>query len=334
MSMLEPITLFFLVPHIELCGVSSFTAHLYRALKAQGYQPTLVRIGSKSSVSTFPTGIPVVTMTPRDATILARSSKSLITYCFWKKNGHEAERLMELGVPMVIHDPAEFLPPALEAMRKHSKVSKTIVIRDANKVGLAEHGIDSTFIPHPYVAVEVPPVVPKWNGLCLARIDGRKRTEKLVEANKMLPTSKAIHMMGSMNRIYEYHDLRQKHPDWKRWYGGKFDSHFGAAVELFAKARFAVDFTGLVGDGGGTQYTFFEAWNAGVPLVLSNEWLQFDGPVKDGDNCIGVDGPEELAGVMRNDPALYAHVVEGGRALVRKHSPGLVIPLYEQAGVI
>jgi hypothetical protein len=310
------INLFFLVPRVELCGVSTYTVHLYK-------------VGNTTRSASFMAGLSIHTVTLPDAHTMCQSDPSLITYCFWPKSGMYAKPLLREGVPLVIHDPAEFLPEATETMRKFG--TKPIVIRKTNVAGLGKHGINSTFIPHPYTPAPPSPGIGKdMHAVSLARVDGRKRTETIVAANKLLPPERTVRIFGNINRIYEFHVLRKKHPEWRKWYGGTFPTHWGAAVQLAERANFSVDMTGIPGDGGGTQYTFFETWNAGVPLVLSREWLAHEGVCKENVNCLAAGSAEELAAVLRSNPDFCSNVVDGGRAVLKQHAPETVVPIYEE----
>lgn len=324
------INIFFLVPTVRLCGVTTYTGHLVRALKQMGYDPHLFKVGRSVSSAQFPGDLSIHTVTLPAALAMAASEPSLISYCFWAKCGQFARPLLAAGVPLVIHDPAEFQEEPLTFMKQHGV--KPIVIRSTNATGLKKHGIDATFIPHPYTPAVLPR--PPWqkdmHAVCLARVDGRKRTETIVAANKLLPPEKAVRIYGNIVRVYEYHVLRKKHPEWRQWYGGQFPSNWGAAVRLALRARFSVDLTGLVGDGGGTQYTFFESWNARVPLILSREWLSHEGECKEGVNCLAAGSAEELASILQTDPNQYGDIVQGGRAIIDAHAPETVVPIYEE----
>ncbi len=324
--MSKRVNLFFLVPSTQLGGCTSFTVHLYKSFEKLGYEPVLWRIGKapEPRASSFPYGIQLWTCSQEHAYEIARAETSIIVYCFWNKCGDQAIPLIELGVPMVVHDPAEFHDDELNLMRRLRY--RPLVIRKANVVGLAERDIDALYLPHPFMPT-APPRIPKiMHGLALARIDFRKRTHYIIEANETLAKEgKAVHLYGEMNRIYEFHQLRQLHPDWRKWYHGEFPDKFGQATRMFAGARFAVDLTQIAGDGGGTQYTFFEAWNAGVPLVLNSAWATGqEDEVRDGDSCVMVQNAAELVEVLRRPVDSFAHVVEGGRRIMEAHSPEVV----------
>ena len=278
----------------------------------------------------FRYGLPITTIDIGMACSLAESNPSLIVYAFWKRQGNYARQLMQCGVPLVIHDPAEFHDAEMDFIKTIGHTP--IVIRKRNVIGLREYGIDATYAPHPYVREAAVEHTNKCHAVSLARIDFRKRSHWLVEANKLLPPDMAIQMHGEISRIYEYHQLRKWHPDWRQWYHGEFDDRFGEAVRLTAEAKIAVDLTHIDGDGGGTQYTFFEAWDAGVPLILNAAWATGpDDEVRDGDSCVMVKDSAELANAVRRPIDEYASIMAGANRVLTNHSPIVVGHIYLKA---
>lgn len=329
-AMSKTINVFFLVPSTQLGGCTSFTVHLLKTLEALGYTPRLIKIGSGKPIA-FPYGLTAVTMPLEEAVLAAQSAPSIIAYCFWRKCGDHARALIEVGVPMVVHDPAEFHDDEIALMKERSY--EPLVIRKANVFGLRDLGVRARYVPHPYVPSDVSRSVKIRHALCLARVDFRKRTHMLIEANKTLDAEhKAIHLYGEVNRIYEFHQLRKLHPDWKRWYHGEFPAQLGQAVRMFSCARFAVDLTHIKGDGGGTQYVSFEAWNAGIPLILNKAWQTGENDeVKDGESCVMVSDVSELIATLRRPEDEFAAVIDGGKRVMGAHSPKAVGDLYLEA---
>ena len=80
----------------------------------------------------------------------------------------------------------------------------------------------------------------------------------------------------------------------------------------------------IKGDGGGTQYTFFETWNAGTGLIIHADWLRPDDEMRPGVNCIAVDGPAELASALLTTPS--DAVLAGGARTMQTHAPQRVAP--------
>lgn len=320
----EPINIFFLVPPNQLGGCMSFTVHLFRTFEQMGYEPRLYRVGKVPKagfpVKPFKYGLTITTVDLGTARQLACTDRSLIAYAFWKKEKVNAAALMALGTKLIIHDPAEFHDDEMDFMK--SIDHRPLVIRKRNVTGLKAHGIAATYVPHPYVPTEVDRAVEKkHHAICIARVDFRKRSHWIIEANKRLPGDHHVHLYGEMNRIYEYHQLRKEHPDWRNWYGGMFPDVEGAAVRLNLTAGRAVDLTHIKGDGGGTQYTFFEAWNAGIPLILNRAWATGpDDEVRDGDCCHMVHDVDGLVEALKAPVAEYDYILEGGKRILAAHS--------------
>jgi hypothetical protein len=75
-------------------------------------------------------------------------------------------------------------------------------------------------------------------------------------------------------------------------------------VKVCLPYKFDVDLTHVKDDGGGTQYTFYEAANARSVPILWKGW--FDVPeewhvIKDGVNAVTVSSAEELGAVIESD---------------------------------
>jgi len=318
------VSLFFLVPSVQLGGCTSYTVHLVLAMRAMGLTPRLYRIGKRPGSRSFGYGLTIETIAPPTAFALARRAPSLIVYCFWRKQGAHARTLLEAGVPMVVHDPAEFRKEWVGFARARSV--RTLVIREQNVVGLRELGVSSTYVPHPYVASGVKAPGIKMHAVSAVRVDFRKRTHVIVEANRTLPPERQVWLYGEVNRMYAYHYLRERFPEWGRWYRGEFPAERGAAVKLNGSARFAIDLTEIKGDGGGTQYSFFEAWEAGTPLLLNANW--FVGNDEVAGAGIPVASAHDIVSILSREPAEFQSFVEQGKRVMQAHSPEAVVPRY------
>jgi hypothetical protein len=129
--------------------------------------------------------------------------------------------------------------------------------------------------------------------------------------------------------MYVHHVLDARFPAWREHYIGEFPLAWGTAVALVASARCVIDLTTITGDGGGSQYTFMEAWDACTPLVVNRKWLvdPRTDEIRDGVNAHCVETPAELAAVLRGDVSL-AHLVAGGTAQLALHHPREVAAAY------
>lgn len=322
--MKKEIALFHLCNGAQLGGSSSYVVHLYAGLLRAGYSPTLYKIGAsyKKEPMDFMYGIKYIRVNIEVALHLAKKNPALITYCFWKENGEKAKQLMSIGVPIVVHDPAEFTEDYLQFCRTHP-YDRTLVIRPKNKRNLEAYGVYSTFAPHPYLPVTPEPAAGPAQGVAVScvRVDFRKHQEIICQANAQYDAG--IDMYGEPNRLFVYHTLNKKYPGWDARYKGTYPSEFGAAVKILSRYEWAIDLTNIKTDGGGTQYAFFEAWNSNRPLIVNSAWIG-DGresDLKHGVNCFAVTDAEDLFNVLRNtsnEERIFA--VENGKKLMDRHN--------------
>jgi hypothetical protein len=308
--MRERINLFYQYAWNAPSGALTYTAHLVKSLFLLGFEPVVWKISATAQEPTESFGIKQNTCTLEQSLLMTKNQRCLITFFEWKECRDVLWPLLECRVPIIIHDPAEFHDDLIEVLVANRV--KVISIRRVNHETLLSRHVNSVFVPHMFVpSKNVKIGVKLFGALCLARIVFRKHTGMIIEANKLIEDpKKQCHLCGYVVRPYEFHELRKKHPDWRRWYHGQFPVEFGVATNMFARANYAVDLTKITGDGGGTQYTFFEAWNAGVPLVLNKGWEVSDtDDVKDGRNCIMVKDAYELRDVLMTPPEKFSHIV-------------------------
>lgn len=273
-------------------GWPTFTAHLFHGLVAAGHEPALFKVGKKTETRMRPygRGIEYQNVSLDAARMLADGVPSLITAAS-PKRADDARAILESGAGIVVHDPTELkagLPDALAAARV------VLVIR----ASMRAHLPDARLMPHPYM-----PLHPKRhvaaNAVAFSRVDFDKHTDIIVQANELLLNGERCQIYGSVNRMYEHHKLAQAHPEWRKFYRRDLPAEeLHAGAKLAAASRYVVDMSAIVGDGGGTQYTFLEAMDGGATLVLNEAWRT--GPDDEmEDYAIYVDGPEELANVLR-----------------------------------
>ena len=89
----------------------------------------------------------------------------------------------------------------------------------------------------------------------------------------------------------------------------------------------------ISGDGGGTQYTFFEAWEAGAVLVVNSEWIRDGDEMKPGINCLSAGGSGELAGIIarKQDAAEWLALNRGAGETMQHHAPRIIAPQFLKA---
>jgi hypothetical protein len=300
-------------------GTTSFTIHLYQSLKLIGKEPMIYRVkehgernerqlglydGVKYRNITIDEALKIVKDTP--SLMTAPCNPEFMPYC-----PDTIPRLMKRGMRTVLHDPTEF------EIYNMGKLQKPICIRPAMK----KHVPDAIFIPHPYVRAFNGAVETKrpWLAVSIARITFVKRSEIIFEANKVLPKYQRVVFRGGENRLFTRFKIMPHYPSYVQGKTG-FPMSWGAAAQECAKAKFAVDMSWFPDDGGGSQYTFMEAWDAGTVNVVHNDWLRVGGEMKD--KCIPVNGAEGLAELLRHGIRMeVGDLVEAGYQQLRKHDP-------------
>lgn len=174
-----------------------------------------------------------------------------------------ASELIRCGVPIVIHDPTELKTPIAELVLN----AKVIVIRES----MLAHLPHATFIKHPYLRHGHKNTQPSKPTASISRIDFDKHTDILVRANQQL--TQPIDIYGFCNTVYAHFKLKPIDPTWERNYCGRFDADdLWAAKRLAENYERIIDMSVIKRDGGGTQYTFLEAADAGAALILNTGW--------------------------------------------------------------
>jgi hypothetical protein len=314
-------------------GTTSFTVHLFEAMRRAGFQPAIFRVGAKGSDIERPfskyKGVTYRKVSTEDALRIVRNNPSLMTApCNSKYLDFDPGiigKLINAGMRCVVHDPNEF------EIYDHlnSKVVAPIMIRPTMK----RYFKDGVFIPHPYVKhfEELPPAKRKHLAVSVARVTFVKRTEIILAANKLLPKRDQVVLCGGENRLFTKHKVMKLFPEYKQGNTG-FPMGWGTAAEECAKGKFAVDMTYFPNDGGGSQYSFMEAWDAGAVNIIPHDWLRYPGEMKNGINCIAVGGARELAKALKEGRTKdVAHLVEAGRRMLETHhDPVRIAWMYKQ----
>lgn len=171
----------------------------------------------------------------------------------------------------VFHDPNEFgMYPHWETADQ----SRVICIR--------ETGLDSMpqgkFIPHPYLRMLEDDYGPRpCHAISIARISGVKNSLWILEANQVLDDDKRVNLAGSLNRFWWNFNVKPKYPKWPMPEGKGFPRLADAAARACVGYNYMVDLTIFKNDGGGTQYSFLEAMDAGAVPVMTTDWCSYKG---------------------------------------------------------
>tara|TARA_R100000655_G_scaffold33022_1_gene65133 strand:- start:10145 stop:11149 length:1005 start_codon:yes stop_codon:yes gene_type:complete len=308
-------------------GWVTYTSHLIDTLQAVGAEVSLFKIRPRSEKRTRNFGYDKRYRNISMEEALARSNVKLIV-AGAKNFKKTTDTLYHDGNAfIVVHDPTELknLPEPLD-------MNRCVVIRQrgVETLPLANNSIllpyRPTFIRHPYVQKELPFASRKHLAISTSRIDFDKHTEILLDANRLLPENKKIVIRGFENRLYTKFKIVPKYPEWvqsKAHYPRENDYAFNLMCDYI----FNVDMTLIKGDGGGTQYTWLEAWNAGCIPIIHREWL-LDTPddMRENYNCIVIETAKQLAEVLQmpmSDTVLQDFRQNGFDSL-KQHEPEII----------
>tara|TARA_R100000808_G_scaffold15950_1_gene36361 strand:- start:14982 stop:16034 length:1053 start_codon:yes stop_codon:yes gene_type:complete len=320
-------------------GWVTFTTHLYHGLV--GKPPTshdqfsvsedheVFRMTTRTEKTQRDMGNYVPYRNVSEEDLLELEGPILIT-ALDKHHREVAMKLLERGASIVIHDPTELRNPEF---REFISPSQVIVIRKS----MLEHMPEATYIPHPYMALRsIDPLdFKEWenrpnNAISISRLDFDKNSHWLFEANRALPPEKQIIIRGAENRMYTKTKILPKYPEYIQDSNREEEDRaiykldFRGAINLCRTARFMTDFSVIQGDGGGTQYTFLEAIDAGAICLIHQEWIRPNDSMIDfgeDQNCISFKSHENLtaflSGKMQTSVATFIRT--NAQKLLQEH---------------
>lgn len=304
---------------VNIGGWATFTRHLIDTLKSQGHDVQLWKIGNRTEDFLRPFGDQghfYRNGHPEDIDSFA-GNEPVIIAALGKHYVDWAENAMRQGAAMVIHDTAE--------SSNRMKLHKPWVIRKA-LLGQAE---GSVFIRHPYVRHAVGKDLaraesPKRSGAAAtSRVDFDKNTRMILDANRL---GAKIDIVGFENRLYTKFKIVPDYPEWVQS-PGTHPRTGAASFDLLLKAKFMVDLTDIKGDGGGTQYTFLEAWDAGAVPIIGQWWLRQKDDMVHAHNCYAIGSAEELKRYARMTGHYYTERIrEQGFKDLKRHAPKVIAP--------
>lgn len=305
---------------VNLGGWATFTAHLHNLLEAAGHDVNLYKIGNNTEAFKRPFaghGLFYRNLAASDLVQLTKRGALCVIAALGKHYVDDVGPLLKAGAGIVVHDTAE--------STNRMDIKRPWVIRRA----LAPLFSEAQFIRHPYVrhAGTAPPPMPKRKGyVATSRVDFDKNTAMILDANRL---GAGVDIVGFENRLYTKFKICPHYPEWVQSTGDHPRSGHGS-FELLRSARGMVDLTDIKGDGGGTQYTFLEAWDAGAVPIIGKWWLRKGDDMVDGLNCLSVESAEQMAKMLKkfcksdDDMADIAGV--GQRRLAKYHSPKVIAP--------
>ncbi len=306
-------------------GWVTYTSHLAYSFRDMGYNVMLFKIGNRdeSKSRDFGNGLQYLNVTLETAVQVAKTYKSYIVASGPDYEKDSAELLLH-GADIVIHDHTEMRKLLLEALKK-----PVITIGEMNKNKLETLGVKSKVIRHPYMPNKKTNWDKKYSCVSHARVDWDKNTNMLIEANLELNEEDRISVFGSINRLYVHHKIISKlgQEVWDRSYKGKFPKTLYAGVQLCGEADMVIDLSVIKGDGGRTQYTFLEAFDAGTPLVVHRKWLSKEDPLLvENFNVLAIESKEELVEVIKNKKSLRTkEFAQNASEIIKLSAPNKII---------
>lgn len=313
---------------VNIGGWATFTVHLVHLLEAAGHTVDLLKIGANTEPFTRPFGehgvryqnIAAGDLVARCITGADHSTGPTIIAALGKHYVEDVKPLIAKGAGVVVHDTAE-------STNRMEEVRRPWVIRKK----LAEYFDEAVFIRHPYVRHDPAGADYSWKGrrgfYATSRVDFDKNTTMILDANRL---GAGISIVGFENRLYTKFKVMPEYPEWVQS-PGTHPRSGSASFELLQRAKGMVDLTDIKGDGGGTQYTFLEAWDAGAIPIIGRWWIDngFKGgdDMVDGKNCVAISDAEELARVVRtHSKRMTPEMMEAGWKALKRHSPKVVAP--------
>lgn len=318
-------------------GTTSYTVHLFEGMRRAGLNPKIYRVKERGEERERPfakyDGVTYRNVDSEEALKIAGSTPSLMTApCnskFLEFDPTIIAKLMKVGMRVTVHDPNEF--EIYDHLEKDRKSFVPFCIRPSMKKFFPR----AVFVPHPYVreyqTKEYEHVKRPHLAVSVARVTFVKRTHLILEANAKLPEKSRVVLRGAENRLYTRFKVQRLFPKFKQGRSG-FPMVWGASARECAAGTYAVDFTWFPDDGGGSQYSSLEAWDAGTVNVIHEDWLRYKGEMVAGENCLAVDGADGLARLLVRPLAdsSVAEIVDFGYAALKKHDPATVAKQYHR----
>lgn len=333
-----PVGIFFFRPWLG-GGTTTFTAHLFKAVEAAGYDPCIFRVKERGEEKTRPfakyDGVHYQNITYDYAKKLCGAMPTVMGSPAGTKYLVRPDLIMKLamrGMRLVIHDPNEFSIYDHLSTRKGLRAAKLPTRPICIRPTMQKFYKNALWIPHPYMRSYGDGDARKErkkNAVSVARIASVKRPKIVLEANRLLPKRKRVLLKGAEYRMYT-RTLEEKYGDVFQQSGKTFQypMTFAAPVDICSEYTYNVDMTWFPDDGGGTQYAQMEAMDAGCVNIMHRDWFRYGGEMKVGKHVLAVNGHEQLARLLKSGSSVEHSIVENSLRLLRKHAPEIVGKMY------
>lgn len=242
------------------------------------------------------------------------------------KDADTIPKLMGAGAILRVASTQEFKQfPHVEKLRqlKDSKKPspRIIVIRKS----LLQYFKNAVYLPHPFTpfGLDTKKFSDRQRACTIAMVATNKHPRLICEANESLPKRLRVKFLGKETTPWIGMALKKKFPSYESPEGFKGSKE---AVAAASKYQLAVDLSVYPNEGGGTQFCFLEAIDAGAINVLHREWSDAKGDMVEGTNCLAVASVDELKNLLRNGVSakVASSLHQGGLRLLREHSPPVI----------
>jgi len=295
----KSINLIYLSPW-SVGGFTSFTAHLQRCLVAEGVNVTVLRCNRdrEERVTRVMKGHELSYRNVSVATAVraAKTTPTLITAVARPDDLADKDtihKLLKAGAMCCVQSTQEFKQfPHVTGL----KPAQVVVIRES----LQKHFKGSAYLPHPYSRVhgKLSDLKGRQRACSLSMVATNKHPDIICKANESLPAKFRVEFVGKETTHFLGLKLKQKYPSYKKPKGFRCSQD---AARLAAGYQMAVDLSDYPhGDGGGTQYSFLEAMDAGTVNVIHTNWADKKGDMQEFVNCLAVHSDDDLANILRN----------------------------------
>ena len=306
--------------------------HTIHALQSFGYDVRLYVIYKKTQkpLKELAEGVKFQGVSIEDAIDIARdeNARSFIGAANVDTAKDQVMEMLPHCSAVVIHGAGWIDGEVLESAVQNN-VRIGVVRKSLSSLLRKEYGVNSMYLPQIYNMYEGEAVIRDIHAVSISQISWSKNSHMIIEANKRLPEEIQVRMYGNYSRKFDHFKLKNIQENWKElWWEGKFDSANGGAVKIASRAKFVIDLSIIKNDGGGTQYTFLEAFNGMSHLILHESWLDFPGEVDE--RCvIPVSNVDDLVRVLTDD-GMYPTKLLRGWDIMEAHSPERTLPYYKK----
>lgn len=316
-------------------GFASFTNHMYHSLIAEGEDVNVLRCNldkdEKSDREIKSQGIVYRNVSVKTAIKMTKKDLTLIAAVARPDDMRDPDTLIKLvkaGAVCRVASTQEFKQfPHLEYLKKTDQL--VLCIRKS----LLPFFKNAKYLPHPYVPTNNKHSRPDWDDrkrACqLAMVAHNKNPEMVCQANHKVERSLRIKQLGKETTPWIGMNLKKKYPWYEKPKGYKSSAE---GVALASNYKLAIDLSVYPNEGGGTQFCFMEAIDAGCINVLHREWTKVKGDMIEDENCLAIGSRKELVRVLEGDKdKSLKRIYKNSLDILAAHSPHVVVRALRKA---